>query len=241
MMNPATELRDFVRATLVVPVERDHAESDSAFIRRRVVSAITLLVGAGVIAWTLRIPPGNKTFYLGTALLALVWMVGALASGPLHLGRARTRAGDRLARPLAQGLLLGGGLLVVFLLGSLLVSHIPVLREPAEELLEHAQVGSLPLIALLTAVNGIAEELYFRGALYAAVGRRHSVLITAGIYTFISALGGIVLLAFAAALLGLLVGLQRRVTGGILGPIVTHLTWSLGMLFLLPWAFALGS
>jgi hypothetical protein len=24
------------------------------------------------------------------------------------------------------------------------------------------------------------------------------------------------------------------VTGGILGPVVTHLTWSLGMLFLLP-------
>ncbi|WP_307785203.1 hypothetical protein [Janibacter melonis] len=29
-------------------------------------------------------------------------------------------------------------------------------------------------------------------------------------------------------------GLQRRVTGGVLGPIITHLTWSLGMLFLLP-------
>ena len=38
--------------------------------------------------------------------------------------------------------------------------------------------------------------------------------------------------------LGLVVGLQRRVTGGILGPIVTHLTWSLGMLFLLPHALS---
>jgi hypothetical protein len=28
------------------------------------------------------------------------------------------------------------------------------------------------------------------------------------------------------------------VTGGVLGPIVSHLTWSLGMLFLLPHALA---
>ncbi len=45
---------------------------------------------------------------------------------------------------------------------------------------------------------------------------------------------GIPLLVLAAAILGLVVGLQRRVTGGILGPTITHLTWSLGMLFLLP-------
>ena len=34
------------------------------------------------------------------------------------------------------------------------------------------------------------------------------------------------------------VGLQRRVTGGILGPTITHSVWSLGMLFLLPPALA---
>ena len=48
------------------------------------------------------------------------------------------------------------------------------------------------------------------------------------------------LLVFAAAVLGAVVGLQRRVTGGVLGPIVTHLIWSLGMLFLLPYALHLG-
>lgn len=37
-----------------------------------------------------------------------------------------------------------------------------------------------------------------------------------------------------ALTLGVVTGLQRRVTGGILGPVVTHLTWSLGMLFVLP-------
>ena len=48
---------------------------------------------------------------------------------------------------------------------------------------------------------------------------------------------GNVMLAFAAVLLGVLVGLQRRASGGILAPIITHCTWSLTMLFALPAIF----
>jgi len=40
------------------------------------------------------------------------------------------------------------------------------------------------------------------------------------------------------ATLGLLLGLQRRASGGILGPILTHCTWSMAMLLLLPPVFA---
>ena len=87
---------------------------------------------------------------------------------------------------------------------------------------------------LQTAVNGVAEELYFRGALYAAVGRHHAVLVTTVVYALTTVGTGIPLLVLAAAALGLLTALQRRVTGGVLGPVITHLTWSLGMLFLLP-------
>ena len=57
---------------------------------------------------------------------------------------------------------------------------------------------------------------------------------TTVVYALVTAAAGIPLLVLAAALVGLVVAFQRRVTGGILGPIVTHLTWSLGMLFLLP-------
>ena len=42
------------------------------------------------------------------------------------------------------------------------------------------------------------------------------------------------MLAFAAALIGTVVALQRRATGGVLGPMITHVVWSSGMLFLLP-------
>jgi len=49
---------------------------------------------------------------------------------------------------------------------------------------------------------------------------------------------GNVMLAFAAVLLGLVVGLERRASGGVLAPILTHCTWSLAMLFALPLVFA---
>ena len=233
-VNPVDELRRFLRAALVDPVPRDHTEPDWAFRRRRIVVAITLLVGAAVLAWALRIEPGDPTFYVATFALAGVWAVGAFASGPLHLGRGHTRDGRGSSRAIVQSLALGALLLGVFMLGAVVVARIPVLREPVEELLDHAVVGSLALVTVITMVNGIAEELYFRGAMYAAVGRRHAVAITTVVYTLVTATSGIPLLVLAAALVGLVVAFQRRVTGGILGPIVTHLTWSLGMLYLLP-------
>lgn len=234
MVNPVAELRAFLRAALVEPVPRDHLESDRAFRRRRVVALVTLVVGAGVLGWALRIAPGDPLFYAATLALAVVWAVGALASGPLHLGRAHTRTGRGFARPVVQSLALGGLLLALFLAGATVVARVPLLREPVEDLLDHARFGSLPLVAALTAVNGLAEELYFRGAAFAAVGRRHAVAVTTVTYAAVTAVSGVPLLVLAGALLGLLTGLQRRVTGGILGPVVTHLTWSLGMLFLLP-------
>jgi uncharacterized protein len=45
------------------------------------------------------------------------------------------------------------------------------------------------------------------------------------------------MLAFAAVLLGVLVGLQRRATGGIQAPIITHVVWSVTMLLVLPAIF----
>ena len=57
-------------------------------------------------------------------------------------------------------------------------------------------------------------------------------------YTVATLATGNVMLAFAAILLGAVVGLQRRASGGILAPILTHVTWSVTMLFALPALFA---
>ena len=40
---------------------------------------------------------------------------------------------------------------------------------PVDQLLDHARFGSLPVVLAITFVNGVVEELYFRGALYAAL------------------------------------------------------------------------
>lgn len=232
-MNPVGEIRDFVRAALLKPVPRDHWQQPGAVRQRRIVAAVTLVVGAILLAVGLRFPPGDPRFYYATLALAAVWIVGAFASGPLHLGHAWTRRGG-VARPIVQSLALATLLIVLFLAGAVVVARIPLLRGPVDELLDYARVGSLPLVAFVTLVNGIGEELYFRGALFAAAGRKHAVLVTTILYTLLTVVSGIPLLVLAAALLGFVTARQRSVTGGILGPILVHCAWSMAMLLLLP-------
>jgi len=228
------ELWRFLDAALVRRVPRDHTESDAAFRRRRLVAAATAALGAVLIWASFRIAPGDPRFYATTIALALTWTVGSFASGPLHLGWANTRRGHRLARPVVQSLALGAFAVGVFSAGALVVAQVPLLRDSVNDVLDHARFGSLPVVAVITLMNGMAEELFFRGSLFAAIGRRHPVTISTLLYalTTVFSLNG--MLVFAAALLGVLVGLQRRVTGGILGPMITHVTWSMSMLVILP-------
>lgn len=232
------ELKSFFRASLFDPVHTDAAEQPAAVRRRRLVVGITLLLGAVALGLALRVEPGDALFYPATLGVAAIWVIGAFTSGRLRLGRARTRDGGS-SLSVVQAVILGGLLLAVFLAGAVLVGRIEVLRGPVDALLAHARFGSLPIVAAITAVNGVAEELFFRGALFAAIPRRWRVIGSAVLYALATVLSGVPLLVLAAAALGLLTGLQRRVTGGVLGPIVTHLTWSLGMLFALPWALDL--
>lgn len=226
------ELCAFANAALLEPA--DLPDDASSMTRRRVVCGLTVLAGSGVLAWSLGIAPGDPQFYPATAALAATWLLGALLSGPLPLGQARRRSRVGATRGVLQSLILGLALLALFLAGAVLVARIPVLAEPVQGLLDHARFGSLTMVALITAVNGVSEEVFFRGALFAALPRGWRVAGSTVVYTVVTALSGIPLLALAGLLLGLLVSLQRRATGGFLPPVVTHLTWSLGMLFALP-------
>ena len=85
----------------------------------------------------------------------------------------------------------------------------------------------------ITTPNGISEELYFRGALFAAIPDRIAVPGDDPSTPLVTATAAIPLLTLAAVAVGLVTALHRRVTGGVLGPIVTHLTWSIGMLLAL--------
>ncbi len=221
-----------VRPLLIDRVARDHRQTDAAFRRRRLVVALTLVVGATLLGVSLAIRPGDPVFYYLTFGLAATWVLGGFASGPLHLGRMSWR--NALRRPIWAPILLGVAAAAVFIVGSLVVAQIPPLRAYTEDVLAHARFGSLPLVALITALNGIAEEVFFRGALFAAIGVRHPVAISTVIYGLATVVTGNPMLVFAAVILGAVVGLQRRATGGILAPILTHVTWSAILLFALP-------
>lgn len=176
---PLAEMGHFLRAALLTPVPRDHRDPAPVLRRRRVVTALTLVAGTALLWWSLSLRPGDPLFYVGTAALAATWIVGALLSGPLYLGRGHTRtgflqidhaeepgssggeAGDQAgrtaySRPVVQSLALGALLLGIFLVGALVVAQVPALAGPVEDLLDHARYGSLPLVLLITVVNGIA-------------------------------------------------------------------------------------
>jgi membrane protease YdiL (CAAX protease family) len=227
-------VRTWLERALWDVVPRNHRESPAALRRRQLVTVAFVLVGGLVLGFSLRLEPGSTWFYPATFGLAAVWAVGAFASGPLHLGRIAGRSG--LRRPVVTPVLLGAALVAVFVLGSLVVREVPFLDGQVRSVLGHADQGSGPLLVLITAVNGVAEELFFRGAAYAAT-TRYPVPVTTVAYTIATLATGNVMLGFAAVLLGLVVGLQRRASGGILGPILTHVTWSVSMLFLLPLLF----
>lgn len=231
MRGGVATVRDFLRSSLWEMTPRDHWQTEGAFRRRQIVCAAAVVVGAVVLAVSLRIEPGSPWFVPATLLVALVWATGAVASGPLHLGRIGT--GAATGRPVLQPLLVGAALAVIFCAGAFIVRLIPPLAEQVRHVLAFADHGGGPLLLLTTVVNGIAEELFFRGALYAAIPRRQ-VVVTTIAYTIATAAAGNIMLAFAAAILGVVVGLQRRATGGVLAPVVTHLVWSVTMLYALP-------
>jgi len=223
-----------LRHTLWDMTPRNHRQSARDFRRRQLVSAGVVVAGALVLAFALRrTDPGSVEFYGATLLLAAVWALGAFASGPIHLGRVGVDE-SAAARPIVQPILIGAGLALVFVVGAFIVRLIPPLADQVRAVLNFAGEGSTPVLLLLvTVLNGIAEELFFRGALYASIPNRQ-VLITAVAYAIATAATGNVMLAFAAFVLGIVVGLERRASGGILAPVLTHLVWSVAMLYALP-------
>lgn len=212
-------------------------EWPSVVRRRRVVVCVVLVAGAVLLGVSLRSKPGDPAFYWFTAALAATWTAGAFLSGPLHLGSVNWHG--RNQRPVitgtAVGLLMGG----VFLVGGLVTREIPPVAERITRVLEYTNFGPLWIIVVITVVNGVAEELFFRGALYTALGDFHPVAISTLLYVIATSASGNPMLGFAALILGTVCALERRATGGVLAPFLTHLVWGLIMVLALPPIFGL--
>jgi membrane protease YdiL (CAAX protease family) len=64
------------------------------------------------------------------------------------------------------------------------------------------------------------------------------VPISTAVYAVATVATGNPMLVFAAVTLGAVLGLQRRASGGVLAPVLTHICWSLVMILALPPLFA---
>jgi uncharacterized protein len=170
--------------------------------------------------------PGSSRFHALALATAGAWTAGALASGyPLRDGRD---AGG--VSSVSVGVVAFAG----FCAAAPIARRIPPLRRAIDGALRHAEASPGPLVLATTCANAIGEELFFRGALYAAFSPRHPVAGSAIAYTAVTAATRNPALALAGAAMGLLFARQRRTSGGVRASALTHVTWSLLMVRYLP-------
>ncbi|QZT61713.1 CPBP family intramembrane glutamic endopeptidase [Mycolicibacterium austroafricanum] len=217
---------------------RPYNEPPSVVNRRKLIVGAVLLVGAALLGYSLSRPAGDETFIWLTLALAGVWAAGAFASGPLHMGHVCFRG--RNQRPVITGTAIGLALGAIFVVGALVVREVPGLNDYITRVLEYSNTGPLWLIVFITVINGVAEEMFFRGAVYTALLKFHPVIFSTVLYVIATAATtGNPMLGFAAIILGTVCAFERRATGGVLAPMLTHFFWGLVMVLALPPMFGL--
>jgi membrane protease YdiL (CAAX protease family) len=208
-----------------------HTEPAAVRARRRRVVTATGIGGAGLLGISLSTRAGSPQFYILTMGLAGTWAAGALSAGPLPLGRTQ---GEGNAHPVVMPVATGAGAFGLFYGAARLARNIPPLNRAIGSILRYADDGSTRLVLLTACANAVAEELFFRGALWSLVQESHPLVKTTLAYAATTAATRNPALVLAGTATSVLFGLQRRTSGGILAPALTHLTWSLLMLSYLP-------
>jgi membrane protease YdiL (CAAX protease family) len=100
--------------------------------------------------------------------------------------------------------------------------------------LARADKGPVVVVLAVALVNGLGEEMFFRGALFGALEDHRPVLSSTVIYVAVTVATGNIALVAAAAVMGAIFALQRAHTGSIVASTVTHLGWATLMLLALP-------
>ena len=198
--------------------------------RRSLTVVVTLVVGSALLAATLRAPSGSTTFFVIGFLVAGTWIAGSLISGPIPLEAIRS---SRLGLVL-RGLALGGVAFLAFLVAYLIGRHLPLISSALHTVLAKADAGPVVLVLAVALLNGLGEELFFRGALFDVLGSRNPVASSLVVYVAVTATTGNFALIVAAIVMGIIFTLQRARSGGILASTMTHLCWSTLMVLAFP-------
>ena len=150
---------------LVPSSEPATVDGPAARRRRRVATAVALVVGTALLAATLRVPRGSAWFTVLGLLVAATWTVGSFVSGPIPLQPDRDVSWRTCLEPVVCGVAAFGAFLAAYLVAR----HLPLLGSALDGVLATADAGPTALVLLVALVNGAGEELFFRGALHAAL------------------------------------------------------------------------
>ncbi|MBF6333039.1 CPBP family intramembrane glutamic endopeptidase [Nocardia transvalensis] len=194
--------------------------------RRAAVAGITA-VGAGLLHKSLSARPDSRAFYGLSLATAATWTAGGIVLAPPRLG---SRSAALLAPPI------GAGAFGVFYGCALVARRIPLLNRAISDVLRYAGQAPTTRALLIALVSGAGEELFFRGPVYDVAGD-HPVAVSTGVYCLTTTATRNPALTLASAVMGTLFGLQRRASGGVAAPVLTHLTWSTLMIRYLPALF----
>lgn len=193
-------------------------------------TAGAIVVGTALLAATLRVSPGSTWFSVLGMLVGATWTVGAFVSGPIPVQPDRDIAWRAIVGPVVVGVAAFGAFVAAYLVAR----DLPLIGPALDGVLATADAGPTALVLFVALVNGAGEELFFRGALHAALEPHRPAIATTIVYVVVTAATGNVALVIAAAVMGVLFSLERLSTRGVLAPMVTHLTWSTLMILALP-------
>jgi membrane protease YdiL (CAAX protease family) len=176
---------------------------------------------------------GSARFYLLTTSLAGTWTAGALGAGPVPwCGDSwRIRPASAARALIVVPVLTGAATFAVFYGAARVARRHRTLRRAIASVLRYAEAGSTPLVVLIASGSAVAEELFFRGALWTGPRRLRNTTL---VYAASTAATGNPALVLAGLITSVIFGWQRDATGGVLAPAITHVTWSVLMLRYLP-------
>ena len=195
-----------------------------------------VLTGTGLLGASLSTKPASRQFYALTFSAAGTWLIGGLAIAPLDW--SSLRGTKRSFRSLvAVPVLTGAAAFGVFFGAALVARRIPVLNEALISVFDYAERGADSWVLATTLANGVAEEVFFRGTLFTVLASPHPVAASTAVYMLTTSATRNPALVVAAGVMGTVFAAQRRASGGLLAPMLTHVTWSALMVRFLPALF----
>src|SRR6185437_319098 len=161
------------------------------------------------------------------------WTASALLTTVVPVWPADLKSpGAEVARPA----LTGASTFALFYAAAAILRHHPYSRRAIGSVLRYVDEGATPAVVLTASLNAIAEELFFRGALWESAGE-NPIASTALAYSAFTAASGNPALAIGGVITGIIFGRELARSGGVAAPAIAHLTWSVLMLTCLPHMF----